>query len=43
MSCVDYKKHVLFVCIDNIFCYINLLTKKKKVIATFIFSLCILK
>ena len=30
MSCVDYNKHGLFVCVDNIFCYINLVTKKNK-------------
>ena len=28
MHCVDYNKHDLFVCIDDIFCYINLLIKK---------------
>ena len=28
MHCVDYNKHGLFVCVDNIFCYINLVIKK---------------
>ena len=29
MHCVDCNKHGLFVCTDNIFCYINLLINKK--------------
>ena len=29
MHCVDFNKHGLFVCTDNIFCYINLLINKK--------------
>ena len=28
MHCLDYNKHGLFLCIDDIFCYINLLIKK---------------
>ena len=28
MSCVDYNKHGLFVYLDDIFCYINLVIKK---------------
>ena len=41
MNCVDYNKHGLFICVDNIFCYISLVIKK--VIAIFMLSLCILK
>ena len=28
MNCVDYNKHGLFICVDNIFCYISLVIKK---------------
>ena len=28
MHCVDYNKHGLFVCVDNISCYVNLVIKK---------------
>ena len=28
MHCVDYNKHGLLVCVDNISCYINLVIKK---------------
>ena len=28
MNCVDYNKHGLFVYLDDIFCYINLVIKK---------------